>query len=238
MKITRFGHAVIEGDTHIGKWVEDTGKIDHGQDIEQRFREWISEGDTVIDVGANIGDHTVPYAQIVGPEGKVIAFEPNPPVFKCLKHNIHNYPWVEAYQCGLSCKSCNVEINVQPNVGASFLTEYEGMSENPIPVMRLDDFRVDECSFIKIDVEGFEIPMLDGAIDTLRRCRPIIRIEVLDGNQKRYGFSANHIFQWFHDYLTDYVLDPATHTGQPGYDMTATPKERLTVDKKLEEGTD
>jgi FkbM family methyltransferase len=236
VKITRMGHAIMEDDTHISKWVEELGTIDHGQKIEQRFREWIREGDTVIDVGAFIGDHTVPYAQIVGPKGAVYAFEPNPPVYECLKWNTRNYPWIQTFQCGLSCKNRNVEIQTQPNAGASFLTEYEGMSENPIPVMRLDDFNVGKCSFVKIDVEGFEIPALDGAKQTLRRYRPVVRIEVLEGNLQRYGYTANHIFQWFHDHLEDYVLDPVCHTGEPGYDMTATPKERI-LDKKVVEDT-
>lgn len=229
MKITRFGHAVIEGDTHLGKWVEQLGTIDHGQNIEQRFREYFGEGDTVIDVGACIGDHTVPYAQIVGPEGRVIAFEPNPIAWECLVHNTQCYPWIEKYRYGLAERVDVLGIIPQANLGATFLTELTPDSGAAISTCPLDGFDIQECAFIKIDVEGLELGVLKGARETLRRCRPVIMMEVIEHHQKRAGFSANHLFVWLQNNLEDYVIDPPCHDGRAQYDLVATPKERLTV---------
>jgi FkbM family methyltransferase len=224
MKITNNGIAVLEQDTHISRWVEETGLIDHGQQIEKTFRKWIKPGDTVVDVGGLIGDHTVPYAQIVGPEGLVLAFEPNPPAFECLKHNTSPYPWVDIYDMGLSDHQDVLFIVPNENVGASHLTD-RGEGET-IAVETLDSFRLDRLDFIKIDVEGMEIDVLDGALETINRCRPIILVEVAI-HQERYGRSQNHLFAWIESHLTDYAMHPKTHTGEPQYDLVATPKEKI-----------
>src|SRR5262249_37578392 len=74
---------VLEGD-QISNWVEQEGRLDHDQNFLPGILEHIKPGDTVIDVGAFIGDHTVAYA---AKAKKVIAFEPNPLAFECLKYN-------------------------------------------------------------------------------------------------------------------------------------------------------
>ena len=71
MKITKEGIAILENDTHISKWVEESGKLDHDQNDIPLILKYINEGDTVVDCGAFIGDHTIAYLnrRSVNPEG-------------------------------------------------------------------------------------------------------------------------------------------------------------------------
>jgi FkbM family methyltransferase len=227
MKISRHGIAYIETDTHISKWAAEHGTIDHGQNIEQKFRRYIREGDHVVDVGAFIGDHTVPYAQIVGPDGHVTAFEPCPDSYACLLHNTQNYPWVNCINQGLSNQWGTLHIVTNPNAGANHLTPEEPeKSEGSVRVQPLDELGMSRLDFMKIDVEGLEVDVLAGAADTIKRCRPSIHLEV-SLHQERYGRTPNSIFQWLVENLTGYTLSPPTHTGQPQYDLEAIPHERV-----------
>lgn len=230
IEITRWGHAIVPGDTHFSKWIKETGKMDHGQDIEQTFRKYFGEGDTVIDIGACLGDHTVPYAQIVGPSGKVYAFEPNPSAYACLTHNVQCYPWVETFNMGLGRKFQLMNIRSHENLGASFLDPVpylDSDGETPvIPVGVLDELLGDTHSpikFIKIDVEGFEIEVLEGARKTLERHRPVMVIECAM-HQERYGHTQAELFEWLRGNLRDYDLKPEAHTDEPQYDIVAWPR--------------
>ena len=239
MEIIRQGIAILEEDTHISKWVRETGLIDHGQWIEHYFRRFFGEGDTVVDAGAFIGDHTVPYAQLVGPTGRVLAFEPNPAAHECLSHNTRAYPWVQTLHAGLSDTDGKFYIVPNDNAGASHLS----LTHSPrvlmprlVNVWPLDDAEIPSLAFMKIDVEGMEVDVLEGAKKTLQRCRPALLIEA-SVHQKRVGRSHNHIFQWLTDNLEDVTLFPPTHTGQPQYDIEVIPNEKLEhYEKCLERG--
>ena len=81
---------VLEGD-QISGWVEETGHLDHDQNFLPKILEHIKAGDTVVDAGAFIGDHTIAYATRAGRRGKVLAFEPNEKAAECLRHNLELY---------------------------------------------------------------------------------------------------------------------------------------------------
>ena len=59
MKITRHGFAIIEGDTHLGKWAEESGRLDHDQSALPQVLPFIPIGGIVIDIGANIGYYSL-----------------------------------------------------------------------------------------------------------------------------------------------------------------------------------
>ena len=140
-----------------------------------------NEGDTVVDVGAHIGLYTLIAAKKVGPSGKVIAIEPDPENFKILKKNIllNLLMNVEALQCAVYSTKEKVKL---------FLPEIEGgrtifntvmqdrartSTENFIEVEAntldniLESINITEVNWIKIDVEGAELEVLKGAVNTL-----------------------------------------------------------------------
>jgi FkbM family methyltransferase len=184
--------ATIEGDTHIGKWAIEAGRLDHDQNMLPLLRPYIPKGGTVVDAGAFIGDHTVFYARCVGSAGHVHAFEPNTQAFECLHYNTRALP-VTCHNAGLSNTAASATVCKDDNAGASHLSDGQGCRVFP-----LDDLALPRLDFIKLDIEGFEVMALRGARDTIQRCRPTMLVEVNEGALQRQGYSALHIFAELH----------------------------------------
>ena len=143
-------------------------------------------GDCVLDIGANVGDWTIAMAARVGPLGKVIAFEPVPylaqTIVKTARVNRHG--WVEVQQLALGATDGSTEFSVErANSGGSRIGRVEGdFSHTTVETKRLDTFfasRADlsRIDFVKIDVEGFEEAVLQGARGSLARFRPGLLFE-------------------------------------------------------------
>ena len=137
-------------------------------------------GMTVVEIGSNIGTHTVPLAKIVGSAGKVFAYEPQRIIFQMLCSNIalNSLRNVWAFQKGLSDKEGTLCIPLidydKPNNFGGVPLALTGAET--VPVGQLDSEGV-APQFIKIDAEGMEIPILIGATKTITRNRPIIYTE-------------------------------------------------------------
>lgn len=183
MKILTNGIAVIDGDSHISKWVEESGRLDHDQNALPIILEHIKEGDVVIDAGAFIGDHTIAYTKAVGINGSVIAFEPNPIAFQCL---VHNCPSVYAFNYGLNSRAGSSFLQINENVGASSL----GESGEAVKLMCLDELNLERLDFIKMDIEGYEVKALKGAVNLINKFRPKMWIEVNSLALGKQGSSA------------------------------------------------
>ncbi len=148
------------------------------------FRQFIQPGWTVLDVGANIGAHTVELARMVGADGLVLAFEPQRLVHQVLCANLaaNDIGNVIAMQAALGAQPGRVSIE-RPNYGAprnfggiSLLDDATPQSE-PVPVTTIDALALSACHFIKIDVEGMEVEVLRGASRVLQRFRPLLYLE-------------------------------------------------------------
>jgi FkbM family methyltransferase len=137
----------------------------------------------VLDVGANIGNHTLAFATVAH---SVLAFEPLPDVFELLRRNVeaNGLANVRAFNLALSDSSGEAEffMVVDGNVGASSF-ERASDADCVIRVERecgddlLARVGVDRVDFIKLDVEGHELNVLRGLQAMLQRCRPIITME-------------------------------------------------------------
>lgn len=172
--------------------------IRYGEYVEhewQLMRRFINAGDCVIDAGANIGAFSVPMAQAVGTGGSVHAFEPQPALFNCLKHNAqhNNLPQIIIHLQGLgehahTIQTAIPDYDIKNNLGAfSFETIGDDLK---IDVIALDSLKFSKLSFIKMDIEGMELKALKGAAGTLARDRPVLYVE----NDKLQGASA--LIQW------------------------------------------
>jgi len=214
MKILPNGIAVIDGDSHISKWVEEEGRLDHDQNALPLILEHIKEGDVVIDAGAFIGDHTIAYAKAVGINGSVIAFEPNPVAFKCL---VHNCPSVYAFNYGLNSHAGCSFLKIDKNVGASSL----GESGEPVKLMCLDELNLDRLDFIKMDIEGYEVKALKGGINLIARFRPKMWIEVNRGCLEKQGSSVKELFETVIG--MGYDIEPYPEDGGDQYDILCLP---------------
>ena len=119
-----------------------------------------------IDVGANVGEWTRPLAEKFQ---QVICFEPNPNFRECFNKNITESN-VTLWPYGLSDK----EHTAQQDFNSTVLKEGEGNIE----CRTLDSFNLTDVDYIKIDVDGFEVPVLQGAQETIRKNNPVINIEM------------------------------------------------------------
>jgi len=179
--------AVLVDDTHLSRWVEQGGKLDHDNTLVPRILDLIPPGSCVVDAGAFLGDHTAAYATRAG---QVFAFEPNPESFECLMQNCGPIHGVHLYCCGLSDGAGHVRFRQDANVGASRIAVDGSIS---VSTCRLDDFHL--CpSLVKMDVEGFEVRALMGARETVERCQPVLVLEVNRGCLAGAGTSPEQLF--------------------------------------------
>jgi FkbM family methyltransferase len=147
-----------------------------------KIKEHISSGDIFVDIGANIGQHSLFAASIVGDCGRVISFEPIKSIYNQLVHSVevNKFHNVDAYNfaCGNMQSKKNISINKE-NAGASslVLTAEGGVEE--VLVIPADSIlsNYNKIDFIKIDTEGFELPVLEGLSKTIEKFRPKIMLE-------------------------------------------------------------
>ena len=134
---------------------------------------------TCLDIGANIGNHSLYFAPIFA---AVHSFEPHPATFRLLEFNVDDIENVVAHNFGLGDTKGNFALRENPtNVGNSAITGRSvGRSDDiEVRVECVDGLNLDLGSlcFVKIDVEGFEVSVLRGAINAIRAHEPLIVLE-------------------------------------------------------------
>lgn len=171
-------------------------------------RHLVSAGDTVLDIGASIGLYTKFLSDLVGPSGRVYSFEPNPPIYDYLSHNVKKLKLanVQLSNHALSDTKGTASIVIpryrwgsECHYDATLETRRAGAGCRSVEVTvgTLDSFLVDrreKISFIKCDVNYHELACLRGALQTLRRYKPAILIEVLRDPDKS-GSQAAQVFE-------------------------------------------
>lgn len=149
------------------------------------MRRYLPEGGTFLDIGANVGNHSL-YAGLFCAAHKIIPFEPNPPAYRLLILNLvmnglHDRTVFDYLGFGASDldREGFAMTPRHKNLGAARMVPGEG----EIATLRPDDVLQDETpDFIKIDVEGMEMDVLRGLQKTVKRVRPVLLVEVDQGN--------------------------------------------------------
>jgi FkbM family methyltransferase len=143
------------------------------------MRARLAPGELVVDVGANVGNHTIYLAAVAG--CRVMAFEPNQALCAAIRASVAanpTLPEVVVHACGLgrSFGAASFAADRADNLGAQRLTVGAG----EIAVATLDSFTgASPVRAIKIDVEGMELDVLAGASATIKRDRPLLYIECI-----------------------------------------------------------
>ncbi len=162
----------------------------------------------ILDVGANIGYHALRLA-LREPLATVHAFEPLPQSFDYLTRNIaaNNLgPRVRAYGYGLSNANGAVEFHIAPENGtnASLLNVATRSDATSVVglTMKLDDWAANTRSapdYIKLDVEGAELWVLEGGAQTIAACKPRVFAELLRKWSAPFGYHPNDVLRFFRD---------------------------------------
>jgi len=155
---------VLYGQHTEPTYLEDAG---NGQQAQRDASlKYVEQWRVCLDIGSNIGQWTRPLAKRFE---SVVCFEPNPNFRECFKKNIQEKN-VLLWPYGLSDK----EHKAKQDFNSTVLHEEDG----DIDCRTLDSFGLTNIDFVKIDVDGFEIPLLNGARETLSKNDPVINIEM------------------------------------------------------------
>ena len=167
-------------DAYIGRSLELYGEFSEGE--VELFAQVLRPGQTVVEVGANIGAHTVALAQLVGAAGQVLAFEPQRILYQTLCANLalNSVPNVRCWLAAAGRTPGELLVPVvdyhQPNNFGGISLEGNRRGER-VPVLTIDSLDLAACHLLKIDVEGMEESVVSGAARTIARCQPLLYTE-------------------------------------------------------------
>ena len=187
---------LLETDTVICESLRTTG--DYAPDEKALLGPLISSGDTILDVGANVGNHTLFFSQCAGSEGRVLSFEPQRFLFKILCANalLGRYHNVWPYRLAVGDEEGKVDIPVpnyeRPNNFGGYSLSFDTFKEAG-DITTIDAIAPDQCHLIKIGVEGMELSVLKGAVETIARTQPFCISNTTDLNLKRKSFDSRPI---------------------------------------------
>jgi len=170
-------------------------------------------GDVFVDVGAHIGKYVIPTAKVVGESGLVIAIEPHPENYALLNKNIklNGLKNVVTLNLAVWREDCKLKLFVGESSGCHSLREdVTGHTTSKYIVVEarkldtiLKDFNLKSVDFVKIDVEGAEIEVLEGMKDILKNHAPKVVVEVFDKNYDKfseimniYGYTVENIAKY------------------------------------------
>lgn len=161
---------------------------------EDFLASYLREGDTMIDIGANIGTMTLAAAATVGKTGAVYSVEAHPRTFKYLEQNIHRNGFVNvnAFNYAIGHEQGMISFSDKRADDTNAVVEHSDMQ---VPVITLDALlspRVEKVNLLKIDVEGYERFVCLGAQELLNKT-DCIYFECYESNFRNFGYSTDDL---------------------------------------------
>lgn len=172
------------------------------------IREKYPEQRTIVDAGANIGNHLLYFANFFK-YGSIVAFEPLPDNFSILKLN-SNYPNIKLFPQALSNKKEILKMSPNRiNMGASKVN-WDGTGTLEVEAVTIDSLNLTDVSLLKIDVEDSEARVIEGARETINRCHPLILLEDKNGlyGKMLSGYTLEKAWPNQYTYLYRYNSKP------------------------------
>ncbi len=156
----------------------------------------IRPGHVVLDIGANVGTHTVYFAKAVTDTGTVYAFEPHRLTFQTLCGNL----------------ALNGITNVQTEqVAAASAGGIDESGDEPVTRIRIDDLHLERCDVVRIGAAGDECDILEGARNTILRCRPWIYLTNDRESSSQAIIAAIRSYDYECYWQLSYPFNPANH---------------------------
>lgn len=192
------------------------------EEVESRIlRRIASESSVIVDIGANVGYYTVELGKLLRKGGTLLSFEPVRETYLRLEENVGLNELgsiVKLFDLGLSNTDHQATIFLPEESGSSAaslrnLHPDEKVGSQEIKVTTLDKIfevaQINECSLIKIDVEGGELQVIQGALNTIKKFKPIIFAELLRKWSAAFSYTPNDVLDLLEklDYLCFGVSD-------------------------------
>ncbi|MGG5887307.1 FkbM family methyltransferase [Falsiroseomonas sp. HC035] len=191
---------------------------------ELSFHQRLHRPGTILDVGAHDGLLTLPFSRLPG--AQVLAFEPLPSAFARLREAvlaeygaIPTHLELRTEALGAVAGSLTLSVPILDGVAqeqwASTAKSYDAfasvtVARHVVPVTTIDALGLDDLEHVKLDAEGFEQEVLEGAAATLRRCRPVLSLEVEERHRAGSTRDVPALLAGF-GYESWFVLDRAWH---------------------------
>lgn len=186
---------------HFGRQIA-RNAFDTSEAEYQLLPQFVNQGDWVIDIGANVGQYTKRLSDLVGAQGRVIAFEPVPATFALLAANTERFAFgnVTLINAAVSARLDVLGMDI-PRFETGMVNYYEArLVENPVSgvkvlTMPVDSLLIDHpVSLVKIDAEGHEAHVLAGMHRLIERFKPTLIVETgsaeLIASIERFGYQV------------------------------------------------
>lgn len=178
------------------------GDPQHTRFEDDVARSLLEKGGVCVDAGVNIGTFTLSAAKAVGKDGHVYAFEAHPKTAEYARRNLelNHITNVTLEQKALGDKDMDVYISNDVhhddiNHLASSGIKVKGITLNSYKPLQ----EIKEITLVKIDVEGYELFLLNGATDVLKKTKYVL-FEAFESNCTTFGYSVKDLFTWFHNH--------------------------------------
>jgi FkbM family methyltransferase len=202
------GHSLrLHSFRHKGYWYQGRSREAASMALFERV---VRQGDLIAEVGGHIGYITQYFSQLVGDPGRVVVFEPGPNNLPYLRRNTRDLPNVQVVELGVGRAPGRADFFVERLTGQnnSFVADFEGLAENAqasgvhpgverisVELTSLDAHFAESPSFIKIDVEGFELPVLQGGSRLLQQGRPLLMVEIQADREAVAELATSHGYE-------------------------------------------
>lgn len=210
------------------------GNLCEGKRWEAHFTRLVEglslRGTIAVDAGANIGCNTVTLGRAVGDQGLVIAFEPQRIPYQQLCGNavLNGLINVVTFQNALGDRDGVMVQMDAVNYFAAHVNVADtkvGGGGDHVEMRTLDSFNLSRVSFVKIDVQGSELAVLNGARATIARTRPLLFVEIEEVQCAKFGYTGAALIEWLqqagyallhiqNDYPVDHVCIPVERPEQ------------------------
>lgn len=180
-------------DTHFDRWMLEGEYQKKQRDALFEYMEERRPIEYIADVGAHVGLWSRPMMHRANTK-YIWAFEPNSSVRECYVLNMGGFENYSIYPVALGHKNMKGFLNVETDNSGN--TNVHPTKSGNTEIRTLDSFNFEHLDYIKVDVEGFEYNFLQGAVDTLNRCRPFVHLEMKSKNMRNskddfYRFMKN-----------------------------------------------
>jgi FkbM family methyltransferase len=173
----------------------------------------LRQGDIVVDAGADVGVWTAAMSRLVGPKGKVVSFEPYADSFQVLARIVRFLGLLNVSLEPLALGDVSGDVHLLTPLAASgkpmppysrVIRSVQDLAPNtrsrPTRMTTLQQYALDHqlgrIAFIKVDIEGYELPMLRTAESLLRRDRPALLLEIESQHTNHYGYPPEELVEF------------------------------------------
>jgi FkbM family methyltransferase len=180
----------------VNSWIGQKAFLDLRQQIEPYLK-----GNTVmIQAGGNCGLTVDTFVEIFD---TIYTFEPEPVNFYCLTQNVDSPKVIKMQAC---LGEANRPMGVQPlvahvvDIGGFHIAQSPGV----IPMFAIDSLNLQNCDLLQLDIEGYEYRALQGAVETIKKFKPVICVEIVDEYLIRYNNTQGEVLQLLEELNYEY----------------------------------